>query len=173
MSNASYDYEKQQTSRSLDTICIHNITDEDFTYWYDKHGPAAAKTLIPAQTKDIGFGPGNAHLPRYKAEIVAKDMIEKKINAISDAKWAKDSKVYRTRDEKLQHASSEQIRTNDATLWNEFFPKVWLGVVEKFGNLDLPDPTDERPVDTGSAMGDVLKKTGLADKPYESQTASA
>lgn len=167
MSAASSNYAREQTARSLDTICVHNITSEDIVFWNDKYGVSPAKTLVPSQLKDIGFGKGNAHIPRYKAERFTEDLIVKTINTISDAKWMKDSKVYRTRDEKLQHAESEQIRTNDATLWGELFPKIWLGVVEKFGNVDLPEPTDERPVDTGSAMGDVIKKTGLADKPYE------
>ena len=164
---ASETYAKEKTARSLDTICVHNPTDQDVVFWSDKYGPSASKTIIPASTKDIGFGKGNAHIPRYKAERYTEDAIIKIINSISDAKWAKDSKVYRTRDEKLAHAESEQIRTTDAKLWEEYFPKIWLGVVEKFGNLDLPEPSDERPVDTGSAFGDVLKRTGLADKPYE------
>lgn len=169
MSQASRDYAREKTARSLDTICVHNITSEDIVVWNDKFGPAASKTLIPAQTKDIGFGAGNAHVPRYIAERFTEDLITKTINAISDAKWAKDSKVYRTLDEKIQHAESVQIRTNDGPLWKEYFPKVWLGVVEKFGNADLPEPKQENPIATGSAMGDVLEVTGLADKAYDPQ----
>lgn len=169
MANTSKEYEREHTLRSLDTIAVRNLKDDDIVFWNDKHGANPSKTLIPASSKDIGYGKGIAHIPRYKAEMFTEDQITRKINEISDAKWLKDSKVYRTRDEKLAHAESEQIRTNDATLWGEYFPKIWLGVVEKAGNLDIPEPQDDRPTDTGSAFGDVLQKTGLADKPYEPQ----
>lgn len=167
MSQASELYKREHTARSLDTIAVHNITDEDIVFWTDKYGSSPSKTLVPASTKNIGFGMGIAHIPRYQAERFTEDLIVKTINAISDAKWKKDSKQYRTKDERLAHAESEQIRTNDQGLWGEYFPKIWLGVVEKFGNLDLDEPKDERPVDTGSAFGDIMKKTNLADKPYE------
>lgn len=167
MSQASRDYAREMTARSLDTICVHNITSEDIVFWTDKYGVNPTKTLVPSQTKDVGFGAGNAHMPRYKAERFAEDIIVKKINAISDAKWEKDSKVYRTRDEKIQHAQTEQIRTTDKKHWDELFPQVWLGVVEKSGNLDLPDPQEQRVMDSGSVLTDTFQSTGLADKPYE------
>lgn len=166
MSKASEEYARTQTARMLATIMVYNPTSEDVVFWTDKYGTQAAKTMVPKAQKDIGFGKGKMEMPRYKAERYTEDMITKLINKYSDAKWAKDKQVYRTRDEVLQHAESEQIRTNDATLWAEWFPKIWLGKVRDFGYQELPDPIDERPVDTGSAMGDVLKKTGLADREY-------
>jgi hypothetical protein len=164
---ASEAYAREKTARSLDTICVHNITNDDVVFWVDRYGTQAAKTMVPASSKDIGFGKGNAHIPRFKAEMFTEKLITEEINRISDAKWTKDSKVYRTKDEKLAHAESEQIRTNDRALWMKLYPEIWLGVVEKFGNLDLPEANDDRPVDTGSAFGDTVQRTGLADKPYE------
>lgn len=169
MSQASEQYKREKTARSLDVICVHNPTEEDRIFWYDKHGPASVKTPVPNKNKDIGFGKGNAHIPRYLAEIYTEDMITKIINSISDAAWAKRKKELRLlpKNEMLQIAEQEPIRTNDRALWDEWFPKIWLGVVKKFGNLDLPEPSEDRPIDTGSAMNDTLQKSGLADKPYE------
>jgi len=167
--STSDQYAREQTARSMDTIAIQNQMSEDVIFWTDKYGTQSSKTLVPGKDKDIGFGKGIAHMMRWKAERFTEDHITRLINEYSDAKWLKDSKVYRTRDEKLAHAESEQIRTNDATLWGNWFPKIWLGVVEKFGMLDLPEPIDESPIHTGSALGDALQKTGMADKPYEPQ----
>lgn len=162
----SEEYAREKTARSLDVIAVHNITDKDVVFWTDKYGAQASKTLIPASSKDIGFGKGNAHIPRFKAEMFVEDAITREINRISDAKWEKDKKVYRTKDERLAHAESEQIRTTDSKLWGDLFPKMWLGVVEKFGNRDLAEPEAEVPVHTGSALGDAIQISGLADKPY-------
>ncbi len=174
MSQASRDYAREKTSRSLDTICVHNITNEDIVFWTDKYGVSPAKTLVPSQQKDIGFGKGNNHIARYRAEMFTEDLITKVINGISDEAWAKRKKELRMlpKDELLQIATQEPMRTNDRTMWEKLFSQIWLGVVEKFGNTELPEPIEDRPVDTGSAMGDVLKKSGLADKPYEPQTES-
>ncbi len=163
---------REKTARSLDTICVHNPTSEDVIIWSDRYGVAPSKTLVPKAQKDIGFGKGNAHLPRYIAERYSKEMIEKLITKISDDKWNKDKEQYRTRDERIQHAEVEAIRTNDANLWKELSPKIWIGIVEKFGGTALPDPPEAAPVYSGDSLQDALNELGLADKEYAPTTES-
>lgn len=163
---------REKTARSLDTICVHNPTSEDVILWTDKYGATASKTLIPKAQKDIGFGKGNAHIPRYKAERFAKDMIEKLITKIADDDWNKKKEQYRTRDERIQHAETETIRTNDANLWKELAPKIWVGLVERYGGEALPEPPDQAPVYTGNALQDALEELGIADKEYAPTTES-
>lgn len=163
---------REQTARSLDTICVHNPTSEDVIIWNDKYGPAASKTLIPKAQKDIGYGKGNAHVPRYIAKRYSRDMIERLITDIADKDWEKKKEKYRTLDETIQHADKVSIRTNDAPLWKELAPKIWIGLVEKFGGTALPDPPEEAPVYSGSPLDDALNELGIADKEYAATTES-
>lgn len=172
MSNASENYRREKTARSLDTICVHNPTSEDVIIWSDRYGPTRTKTMIPKAQKDIGYGKGNAHIPRYIAKRYAKEMIEGLITKIADKDWEEKKKNYRTLDETLQHADRVAIRTNDKNLWTELSPKVWIGVVEKFGGEALPDPADPAPVNTGDPFADALKELGLEDKQYDPTTES-
>lgn len=169
MSHASVAYQRERRMRSLDTIAVHNPTSEDFIFWEDKFGPSPRKLMVPKSQKDIGFGKGNNHLPRYLAQRFTRDMITQIINGISDKDWAEKKKQYRTHDETLQHAPKVQIRTNDTTLWGEWFPKIWLGLVEKFGGDAIPDPVDPMIPDSGDPFTDTMNKLSLEDKPYEQE----
>lgn len=170
MSSTSDAYKREKTMRSLDTICVHNPTSEDVIVWSDKYGSSPLKTIIPKAQKDIGFGKGNAHIPRYIAKRYAKNMIEGLITQIADADWDKKKKTYRTLDETIQHADKVGIRTNDANLWKELAPKVWIGLVDKFGGEALPDPVEEVPVQSKNPFEDALVNLGLEDKEYEPTT---
>lgn len=169
-SNASKAYAREKRMFSLDTILVHNPTSEDYVFWYDKYGEAPEKSIVPKAQKDIGFGKGNAQLPRYKAKMYARAMIEGIITAKADKEWKEKKKQYRTRDEVIQHAEIESIRTNDRTLWQELSPKVWLGVVKKFGGDAIPDPIEVAKPVTGDVFQDALESLGLEDKHYEPTT---
>ena len=167
MSAESKAYIREITARSLDIIAVQNPTKEDYIMWYDRYGPSARKYIVPKKQKDIGHGKGVNHLPRFMAKRYARAMIIKLITEIADKQWVEDSKQYRTRDEKLQHAELVAIRTNDATLWKELTPKVWLGLVEKYDGDKIPDPPEPMIPDSGDAMEDAMRDLGLADKRYE------
>ena len=171
MSQASADYAREKSARSLDTIRVHNPTSEDYVFWDDKLGPTAKKSVVPKAQQDIGKGKGNNDLPRYLAKRYTKAMVEQIITKTSDAEWEKKKKQYRTRDEMLQHAEVEPTRTNDPKQWEELFPKIWLGVVEKWGGADIEEPTDKTVNYTGNPMEDAMNRLALDDKQYEnSQT---
>lgn len=158
---------REAKSRAMDTIAVHNPTTEDYTFWNDKFGPTPQKLIVPANTRDIGHGKGNAHLPRYLAARYSRSMIEQIITKIADDDWESKKKKYHTRDEMLQHADRVTIRTNDAKLWKELTPKIWLGLVERFGGEDIPDPVEALIPDSGDPMADTMKELGLEDRVYE------
>ena len=170
MSKKSKEFAREARLRSLDTIAVKNNTSEDFIFWHDKLGPERRRLLVPKAQKDIGFGKGINHLPRFLAERYTTDMIVGIINKISEDDWNKKKTQYRTRDEMLQHMPIEQIRTNDQKLWAENFPKIWLGVVTKYGGDEIPEPEKETFNDSGNPLKDVMNKTSSADKPYEPET---
>ena len=166
MSKSSKIYEREKRMRSLDTIRVHNPTSEDFVFWYDKYGPSSQRLIVPKAQKDIGKGKGNNDMPRHLAETYTRSMIEQIITKIADREWEEKQKEYRTLDEKLAHADRVVTRTNNPALWEEWFPKVWLGVIEKYGGETLPEPIDPTIPDSGNPMTDVMKKVD-PDRPYE------
>lgn len=170
MSQESKAQHRELRARSLDVIKVHNPTQDDYIMWNDKYGPSAEKVLIPNVKKDIGFGNGNNHLPRFLAKRYCRAMVEKIITKIADDAWEKKKKEYRTLDETIQHADKVGIRTNDRKLWEEWTPKIWLGTVEKFGGEALPDPPDPIIRDSGDPMSDTFKGMGLDEKEYEPTT---
>lgn len=170
MSNNQQAYHREMRARSLDTILVHNPSKEDFIIENDKYGVEPQKKLIPHCKKDIGHGKGNAVLPRFLAERYVKTMIEAIITDIADKDWEEKKKNYRTLDETIQHADKVAIRTNDLKLWKDLTPKLWLGVVEKFGGLDLPEPPKKIIPDSGNPFKDAMKELGLEDREYEATT---
>jgi len=122
---------------------------------------------VPKAQKDIGKGKGNNDMPRYLAERFTKTMIEQIITKKADIEWNEKKKEYRTLDETIQHAESVPTRTNNPNLWEELFPKIWLGVIEKYGGESIPEPVDPMIPDSGNPMEDAMNKLSLADKPYE------
>ena len=172
MSSYSSDYAREKAIDSLHTVLVHNPTSEDYIFWYDKYGDKPEKSIVPKAQKDIGFGKGNAQLPKYKAVMYAKAMIEGLITKIADKDWEEKKKQYRTRDETILHADKEAIRTNDARLWKELSPKIWLGIVKRYGGGDIPDPIEQNYTDSGDPFNDALKDLGIEDKEYEPTTES-
>jgi len=154
--------------RSLDIIKVHNTTSEDFVMWHDRFGSESRKVMIPKAQKDIGKGKGNNDVPRYIAEIFTKKLIEQEINKEANEQLVAIRKRDRrlARPERLQNEETEVIRTNDVKFWNDMFPKVWLGVVEKYGGDLIDDPSVEVPVNSGNRIKDMAENSGLADKPY-------
>jgi hypothetical protein len=168
MSNHSALDARERRMRSLDIIKVHNPTAEDFVFWDDKYGPTRQRIIVPKAQKDIGKGKGNNDIPRYLAQRFSKNMIEKLINKEAEKQTRERKKEIRQlpKAEQLQILKNEIVRTNDKKSWNELLPKVWLGVVEKYGGETIPEPADTMPTMTGNTIGDALENSGLVDKPY-------
>jgi len=159
---------RQRRMRSLDIIRVHNTTSEDFVFWSDKLGVAPKKTIVPKAQKDIGKGRGNNDLPRYLAQRFTKKLIEQIITkrANQQLKDIRDRDRRLPRGERLQSEETEVVRTNDTITWEDLFPKIWLGVIEKYGGEDIFDPGDGMPEVTGNSLQDTMENLGIADKPY-------
>ena len=169
MSKASQEYAREKGMRSFDVIKVHNPTDEDYIFWDDKFGPKAQRLMVPKQYKNLKDGAGNSNLPRYLAERFVKGMITNIINTIANKQTEKKKVEIRqlSRADQLNILEKEIVRTNDPKLWEEWFPKVWLGVVSKYGGQSIPEPTDPTIPDSGNPMTDAMNKLSMADKPYE------
>lgn len=118
--------------RSLDTIRVHNPTDEDFIVW-DNKKVAGQSWVIPAQTKDIGKGKGNQDMPRFAANRYISQMVPQLIAQIAQKAWEKEREQYRHDEwgEKEEHFG--QRYANDEKLMQDVTQQLFLGVVEKFG----------------------------------------
>ncbi len=174
MSQLSKDDARRRRSESLDTIAVKNITSEDFILWYDKLGPSRTRVLVPKAQKDIGHGKGINHLPRYMAKRFTESLIIQIINKEADAQLKKirDENRRMLKDERLEIEKNNVVRTNDQTMWEELAPKIFLGVVEKYGGDDIPDPLEVKVPESGNPMTDTMKKIDLGNKVYEPETKS-
>ncbi len=99
-------------------------------------------------------------------------MIVQIITKMSDKQWAERKKELRMlpKAEILSIAETEPKRTNDKELWKEWFPKIWLGVVEKFGGEAIDEPVKANIHATGNTMKDTMEELAISDKQYEPQT---
>lgn len=154
----SEQYQRKQYQRSLDTIRVHNLRATDFVFWFDRYGPQAKQYVIPNRQKDIGFGKGNQHLPRYAAELYTRKIIQKTIIEKSEREWDKEKKNYR-KDEWHKEEGKQAIRFNNKHEWKELFPKIWLGVVERYTNPNVLTQSEvKRNVKTGDIFKDIQKE---------------
>jgi hypothetical protein len=152
---------------SLDTIRVHNPTNEDFIIQWDR-SKTNERWMIPSQTKDTGKGHGNADVPRYVAQRYITKIIVKLINDESARLWEKEKTKYRL-DERPQFEEKLALRTDNQQLWEQWMPKVWLGVVTRYGGQDVPEP-EEKQIEprSGNLVEDVMSRLNLNDKLIES-----
>lgn len=142
--------------QSLDIIRVFNPTDENFVTDWD-----GFKHVIPAREyKD---------LPRYIARKYIKDMKDKLINEMQEkelislkAKLEKqgvDDVTFKAQELLMR---KNNYRTDDPKLIAEIYPKLWKGVISKYGLDELPDEApskiDNRPIED-RILADL-------DKPY-------
>ena len=167
----SEDFQREMYARSLDTIRVHNPTDKDVILNYDRMGTKKQRVEIPHARRDIGKGKGNQDLPRYLAEIFTKQIVEQLITAKSEKEWNKIKQNYRI-DERPQYEERYAIRTNNPGEWKEIMPKVWLGVVSKYGGEALPDPAEKPEPKTRDIMTDMAKELDLENKEFHEEEVS-
>ena len=163
---ANEDYHREAYARSLDTICVQNITMEDFILWDDKFGPRQQRVMVPALDKDIGKGKGKQHLPRYLAERYTNQIIVQLINDRSAEEWEKVKGQYRT-DEQRKYEEKMALRTNDQGLWKEYLPQIWLGFVERYGGTTLPEPKQDKVIADRNPLDRLSKEMDLENMMYQ------
>lgn len=165
MSQSAEQYHREAYARSLDMICVANPTDEDFIFWDDKHGPKAQRVMVPAKSSDIGKGKGKQYLPRYLAERYAKKIVVHLITEKSRKEWDKIKDQYRI-DEQHKYEQNLALRTNDKREWERLMPLVWLGVVERYGGMHIPEPEDQQGIGDKDVMSYMSKSMNLAELEY-------
>lgn len=161
-------YHREMRARSLDTVRVHNPTDEDIILWDDKYGNSRQKILIPSGKKDNGLGRGNKDLPRYLAERFTEMMIVKKITERSEKEWNAVKSKYRL-EERSKFEEQYALRTNNPELWKEYLPQIWLGVTERYGGDSLPEPEEKTVPSSRNLMSDMTAEFGLEDMEYEEE----
>ena len=157
--------------RSLDTVMVHNTTESDFVLVYDK-AMTNTKYLVPHRLKDLGHGKGNMMMPRYLAEMYVEKMIVQLISKKAEDLWEKEKTKYRI-EERSKFEEKYALRTNNKELWAEYYPKLWLGVVQKYGGDDIQEPESSRPVSNKNLTQDLQNELGLADKEYQAMVDDA
>jgi len=124
----------EQERRSHDLIRIANPTDKDFTIIWG-HPPKHFR--VPAN--------GTTDVDRYLAEAYWRDMTVQMINEMGD-KFGEEllARVGREKPDVLldKYLENKTVwdkvpHTNDEKLLRELTPKLWLGLVKKYG-MDIP-----------------------------------
>lgn len=165
MSQNAEQYHRETYARSLDVICVHNTTENDFIFWDDKYGQKSQRVMVPNRYKDIGKGKGNQYLPRYLAERYVKKMIVHLITEKSAKEWEKIKDQYRI-DEQRKYEGQLALRTNNKAEWEALMPKLWLGLVEKYGGTHLPEPEDTVVIGDKDPLSYVSKSFDLENLEY-------
>lgn len=147
---------------SLDTIRVHNPSDEDFTVYWDRM-QSNEQYVIPNKNRDIGMGKGNADVPRYVANSYIDRMGSKMIQAISKEDWDKQKQNYR-REEQGVYEERLAIRINDPKQWDKVLPQLWVGVVKRYQmNEPEPAPEQQKNVANVSRSQAALERLGIND----------
>ena len=157
----------QMVKEALDTVKVINITDEDFVIHNDRMRPTHTKWIIPGKNKDLGKGKGIQHVPAFIGWRYIELALVKIINEISKKDW--DSKKDQYKDaEKTQYEERLGIRTNNKKLREELIPKLWGGIVTRYGGDDIMEEEPESKVSSSRVdIKTYLEEVGLSNKLVE------
>lgn len=130
---------------SLDSIRVYNPTVDDFIVVWD-----GFKHIIPARTRDMGFGLGNRILPRYLAMKYVREMKDKLVNEAADnyvkqliREAPEDMKAkYESDPFEKQRLYDRAPKTSDEKQIKKYFNVLWIGVEERYGITDVVDESD-------------------------------
>lgn len=156
---------REMYRKSMDSIRVYNPTNKDFVVEWD-----GFKHIVPASTKDVGFGKGQRVLARYLAEKYVRDMRTQIINQenekavqamIDDAPYELKSK-YETDPYERQRLWDRQPRTDDPKKTKEIFKTLWMGVEERYGLDQIGDEESPLKIDTRTMEERILAEM---DKP--------
>jgi len=151
-------------NRSQDICLIHNPSDEDYTFFYNRKFEPNPY-IVPNKDKDIGFGKGNLEIRRFLANQYIEKKGEQMINIISKSDWDSKKDNYR-QEERGMMEERLALRTNNKELWAKIVPQLFLGVVRRSSEeLGTGTFTPEAPVDnTLSNAEQIMEQLGLNDK---------
>lgn len=170
---AAEEIKAQMYKEALDTIEVANITDEDFVIYNDKARATRAKWIVPAKDKDLGKGKGRQHLPRFIAYRYVESMMVKIITEISEKKWAEKADQYKDA-ERSKYEEKLAIRTNDANLRADLAPKLFIGVVERYGGDEIGEEFEEEKVaNPRQSTKEYLENLGINERLVEQATMDA
>ena len=159
----------QLYKEALDTVEVINITDQDFVIHNDKMRPTHTKWIIPNKNKDLGKGKGKQHVPAFIGWRYLDLALNKIINNISKSDW--DAKKDQYKDaERSSYEERLAIRTNNPKLRKELIPKLWGGVVSRYGGDDIMEEVEQPKTSTRSDMKDYLESLGLNNKLVDEAT---
>ena len=157
--------------RSLDTILVHNFTPTDYRFKYDGY-----VWTVPAANKDIGFGKGNQHFPRYLAHHYIKHktdelLTEKASEAVrkENERRIKNGMAEMTRFQE-QPAFEANFKTNRPELRRPLIEKMWVGIVREYG-ADLPDEEEAKPTFSRPVDEEILSQIGNRIAPQQTEAA--
>ena len=140
---------REMERRSNDELLVYNPTEADFKFKY-----ASRWWLVPAVSKDAGYGKGQMVFLRYIAtQGYMSKMTDYLITQESDKIVAERKKVYNGNDwpgEEMRVA----LRTNNIELRKKYLQILFKGVYRRFGMDELAAPPEpetaastHRPVD--------------------------
>lgn len=153
-------------NRSMDTVRVHNPSDTDFIVHNDKR-VSNEKYVIPAQTKDIGYGKGNNDVPRFIAKRYLDTMGIEMINVKIKEDWLKKKGKFRLEEQGMMEERLA-LRSSDPKLWDEITPKLWVKVVKRYQEetYDEPEPIEARK-EYSSPADEALDRLGLTDSDID------
>lgn len=166
---------KELARRANDRLRVQNLLDEDYFVAWDMYG-SGGRFLIPARTKDIGFGAGQAVHPRYIAfkffKEVSNIILSNEVNAAIDAENMRRKDMGRDEMDKteaggkegeLHFVMSHGLRTNNQDRLIELLPKVILGVEQEWGMDALPYQKSEDRIKWDNVMAMVNRPVQKVD----------
>lgn len=159
----------ERYKRSRDVCRVHNPTNSDYILYNDKKF-SNEQWVIPANTKDLGKGKGNADVPRFVADRYITKMGKKLIYQKSEREWEKIKKNYR-REEWGTYEERLAIKTNDQSQWDEITPKLFIGVVERYQMNEPEIEEQEQTKQTFSRGSSTLERLGIADMEIDLESS--
>ena len=152
--------------RTQDIIRVHNPTENDFIVYNDKHF-ANEKYVIPAVTKNIGYGAGNNDVLRFIAQRfvdkLGMEIISKKIAE----DWDKKKLKFRI-EERGQMEERLALRSSDPKMWEDVTKQLWIGVVKRYQSEMIEEPEAKAPrKDYSSHAEETLDRLGMNDIEIE------
>lgn len=174
---------KELSRRANDRLRVQNLLDEDYFVSWDLYG-SGGRFLIPASTRDIGFGPGQAVHPRYIAfkffKEIATIILSDEVNKAIDAENTKRRDMGRDEMDKteaggkegeLHFVMSHGLRINNQDRLIELLPKIILGVEQEWGMDALPYQKSEDKIKWENVMAmvnrPVQKTDGAPQQPVD------
>jgi len=154
----------QMVKEALDTVEVINLLDEDIIIHNDRQRPTHTKWIIPGKNKDLGKGKGVQHVPAFIGWRYIEIALTRIISDISQKDWDKKKDEYKDA-ERSAYEERLAIRTNNRSLRSELIPKLWGGIVKRYGGDDIleEEPETKNP-STRMDIKSYLEEVGLSNK---------